>query len=502
MKIKLSQIKEIIEGAIVLFNGREIDVTSICYDSRQVTDGALFVAIKGEKTDGHQFVHDAFKRGAIALVTQRKIDTAVNLPQIIVPDSRLVLSMLSHKFYNNPSEKIKVIGITGTTGKTTVAYLIRAILEAAGNKVGMLGTISYSIGTREIPALMTTPESYEIAGYLAEMASQGLGYAVMEVSSHSLVQNRVHDIKFASAVFTNLGRDHLDFHKTVEGYRNAKSILFRKLSSESKAVLNDDDSSSVYFESLTKAKVLKYGLKGKSEFNAEIKSSSLEGLSLIIHTPEDKFEIKSSLIGRHNAYNILSAVTATYSVGVKDSHVIAKGVESVKSVRGRLEIVETKKPFKVLVDFAHTPDALEKSLESLKGLVKGKLIVVFGCGGDRDKGKRPLMGKAVENYADIMVLTSDNPRSEEPEAIIKDIEKGLTGKTKYEVEPDRRKAIEKALNMAKSGDLILIAGKGHETYQIFKDTVKPFDDREVVQEILGLRSNSPADKFARIKMLL
>ncbi|MBI4833978.1 MAG: UDP-N-acetylmuramoyl-L-alanyl-D-glutamate--2,6-diaminopimelate ligase [Planctomycetes bacterium] len=483
--MKFSQIKKIIPKHQVVSNGRDFEITSVCYDSRQATPGALFVTIKGEATDGHSFIPEAIKRGVAAIITQKKTDTDTNIPQIVVPDTRLALAVISHEFYNQPSSKLKVIGITGTNGKTTTACLIRSVLEAAGNKVGQLGTISYSIGSREIPAPITTPESCDIAYYLSEMFSAGLNYAVMEASSHSLVQKRVYGIKFVAGVFTNLGRDHLDYHKNTDEYLKAKAILFRELPEESTALLNADDPSSNYLESITKARVLKYGLTQKSGFSAQIKSNSLSGLSLIINSPVGEFTVESPLIGQHNAYNILSAVATVYSLGITNADTIAKGIARLKSVRGRLESVRTDKPFSVMVDFAHTPDALEQTLSSLKPLVKGKLIVLFGCGGDRDKGKRPLMAKAVEQYADMMVLTSDNPRSEDPMAIIEDIKKGLTTQN-YIVEADRRRAIEKALDSAKEGDLVLIAGKGHETYQIFKNTIKPFDDKAVVEEILGL----------------
>jgi UDP-N-acetylmuramoyl-L-alanyl-D-glutamate--2,6-diaminopimelate ligase len=495
--------------------GRDCEITSVCYDSRKVSPGALFVAIKGEATDGHRFIPEAIKRGASAIITQQKTDTDTTIPQLVVPDTRAALAIISHEFYNQPSSKLKVIGITGTNGKTTTACLIRSILEAAGNKVGQLGTISYSIGSREIPAPITTPESCDIAYYLSEMLSSGLNYAVMEASSHSLVQKRVHGINFVSGVFTNLGRDHMDYHKNTDEYRKAKSILFRELSEKSTALLNADDPASEYIESVTKARVLKYGLptgqaglSENSQFTAEVTENSLDGLKININTPGDKISVSSPLIGQHNAYNILAAVATIYSLGITDAEIIAKGIANLKSVRGRMEMVETKHPIsarggsafggQVMVDFAHTPNALEQTLASLKPLVRGKLIVLFGCGGDRDKGKRPLMAKAVEQYADMMVLTSDNPRSEEPMAIIEDIKKGLT-KQNYILETDRRKAIEKALDLAKEGDLVLIAGKGHETYQIFKNTIKPFDDKAIVEEILGVTPKKPP---SGLRMLL
>ena len=507
--LKLNQIKELLPEALIA-HPKDIEFSQIAYDSRQVKSGCLFVAIKGEKLDGHRFIPEAIQQGAVAIVTRKLLTTGISIPQIVVPDTRRTLAVLAHHFYGQPSRKIKVIGITGTNGKTTTAYLTRAILEAAPMSigVGLLGTISYSIGKREIPAPITTPESADLAGYLAEMVSLGLQYAVIEVSSHSLIQKRVYGIDFAAGVFTNLGRDHLDFHKNIKQYRKAKSILFRQLPKSSIAVLNLDDPASKYFQPVIKARVFHYGFTvngstSRPPFNIEIASNTLNGLALRLHTPTGEIAVSSSLIGQHNAYNILAAVTTTYALGITDPQIIQQGVTSVKSVPGRLENVETNRPFKVLVDFAHTPNALEATLTSLKPLVYERLIVVFGCGGDRDRGKRPLMGKVAEKYADSIILTSDNPRSEDPRNIIRDIEKGLSRRKKYYIYPDRREAIEQALALVKPGDLILIAGKGHETYQISKDTVRPFDDRKVVSEILG-RAPHPKtlNQTARLVVLL
>jgi UDP-N-acetylmuramoyl-L-alanyl-D-glutamate--2,6-diaminopimelate ligase len=387
---------------------------------------------------------------------------------------------------------------------------LKSILEKAGNKVGLLGTIEYIIGERQIPAPVTTPESYDLQHYFSQMLKEKINYAVMEVSSHSLILNRVFGVKFNRAVFTNITRDHLDFHKTSNRYRQAKGILFERLSSDNMAVLNLDDPASKYYANRTPAQIMWYHLIGKpparmirsggyfgtsrkikpsstittSLVQAEIEGSSLQGNSIILKTPIGEISINSPLIGQYNVYNILAASAAAISLGIS-VNIIKEGIESVNMMRGRLELVETNTDYSVMVDFAHTDDALRNILCSLKPIVKGRIITVFGCGGDRDRGKRPLMGKVVSKYSDLFVITSDNPRSEDPLKIIKDIKRGIKRKKGYYIEPDRYEAIKKALSLARENDLVLIAGKGHETYQIFKDTVKPFDDCETVKSILS-----------------
>ncbi|MCK5578389.1 MAG: UDP-N-acetylmuramoyl-L-alanyl-D-glutamate--2,6-diaminopimelate ligase [Planctomycetes bacterium] len=480
--MKLSSLKKILPQAEFV-NFQDIDFTDISYDSRQAKPGNLFVAIPGTKKDGQSFIGEAIHRGCVAFVTKIKSDLHPNIPQIVSTDPRQALAAISNSFYQNPDSKLKVIGITGTNGKTTTAYLLKSILEAGGGKVGQLGTIAYHLGPREIPAPLTTPESYEINKFLAEMVSLGLTHAVMEVSSHALIQQRVSRINLAQAIFTNLGRDHFDYHRTLKEYRNAKSLLFKYLSTRAGAILNRDDENSDYFAGLTKGQITWYGLEKEADVTAEIKQISLTGSELTLRLPGVELPLRTKLIGRHNVYNILAAAAGAVSLGIKPE-MIGRGIEAVSGVRGRLELIPNDRDFQVMVDFAHTAGALENVLTVLKKLVSGRLIVVFGAGGDRDKGKRPIMGETAARHADVVVLTSDNPRSEDPKKIIEDIKKGLPEKCRYYTYPDRQEAIVRALALARPKDLVLLAGKGHETYQIFKDTVKPFDDRAVARQIL------------------
>ena len=522
--MELSELKPILLGlkGTRLYNFRNLEIKGVSYNSKQVKPGDLFVAIPGAKTDGAYFIPEALQRGAVAVISSQKLNLFTMVPYIRVADPRAALALASNHFFHYPSRKLKVIGITGTNGKTTTAYLIKSILEqvnphtkgfgvGASHKTGLIGTIEYLIGERHIPAPVTTPQSYDLQNYFAQMLKDGAKYAVMEVSSHSLVQKRVLGIDFHRAIFTNLTRDHLDFHKTPNQYKQAKAILFKNLSSQSIAILNADDPVSKYYAKITPAQVVWYNLisptsiksphppfakgeKGGLEkvrikgfrgiiIQAQILSSSLYGNTILLKTPIGETTIQSPLIGRHNVYNILAAATTAVSLGVPVD-TIREGVEQFKMMRGRLETIPNSMSYTVMVDFGHTEDALKNVLLSLKPLVKGRIITVFGCGGDRDRGKRPLMGRVVSKLSDLFVITSDNPRSEDPLKIIKDIKKGIRRKGGYYVESDRYEAIKKALTLARQGDLVLIAGKGHETYQIFKDTVKPFDDREVVKQLL------------------
>jgi UDP-N-acetylmuramoyl-L-alanyl-D-glutamate--2,6-diaminopimelate ligase len=493
--MELSELKPILlklKGT-KLYNFRNLEIKGVSYNSKQVKPGDLFVAIPGAKTDGAYFIPEALQRGAVAVISNKKLNLFTMVPYIRVTDPRAALALASNHFFHYPSRKLKVIGITGTNGKTTTAYLIKSILERTGHKTGLIGTIEYLIGTRQIPASVTTPQSYDLQNYFAQMLKDGAKYGVMEVSSHSLVQKRVLGINFHRAIFTNLTRDHLDFHKTPNQYKQAKAILFKNLSPESITILNADDPVSRYYAKITPAQTIWYHIIGHPTkiklpsttpiIQAEIKESSLYGNTILLKTPIGETTIQSPLIGRHNVYNILAAAATAVSLGVP-VETIREGIEQFKVMRGRMETIPTSTGYTVMVDFGHTEDALKNVLLSLKPLVKGRIITVFGCGGDRDRGKRSLMGKVVSKLSDLFVITSDNPRSEDPLKIIKNIRKGIRRKSGYYTEPDRYEAIKKALSLAQSGDLVLIAGKGHETYQIFKDTVKPFDDREVVKQLL------------------
>ena len=497
--MELSELKPIllkIKGS-KLYNFRNLTIKGISYNSKQVKPGDLFVAIPGAKTDGAYFIPEALQRGAVAVISNKKLNLFTMVPYIRVSDPRAALALASNHFFNYPSRKLKIIGITGTNGKTTTAYLIKSILEQAHHKSGLIGTIEYLIGDRQIPASVTTPQSHDLQNYFAQMLKDGAKYGVMEVSSHALVQKRVLCIDFHRAIFTNLTRDHLDFHKTPTQYKQAKAILFNNLSSGSIAILNADDPVSKYYAAKTQAQIIFYSLldrnglervksrrmSGFTSIQAEINESSLYGNMLILSTPIGETTIQSPLIGRHNVYNILAAAATAVSLGVP-VETIREGIEQFRVMRGRMETIPTNTGYTVMIDFGHTEDALKNVLSSLRPLVKGRIITVFGCGGDRDKGKRPLMGKIVSKLSDLFVITSDNPRSEDPLKIIKDIKKGIKRKSGYYNEPDRYEAIKKALSLARQDDLVLIAGKGHETYQIFKDTVKPFDDREIVKQLL------------------
>ena len=482
--MKLSRLCSALYGleGVRVFDFQERDITGVAYDSRNVRPGYLFVAMPGSKADGHTFLLEAVERGAVALVTEKLVRlpgmdaTAGGLTRIVVPSSRKALACLSSRFYGEPSKYLTFIGITGTNGKTTVSYLLHSILEAAGNKVGLIETSACFAGQRCIP------ESLELHRILREMLNSGITHVVMEVSSHALVQHRVHGIDFKVAIFTNLSQEHLDYHKDMETYREAKAVLFRSLSPEAVAVLNAEDSASQYLAQQTRAQVLWYYPKANKGIRGEVLSTSLEETEVMLSDGKEELPVKSPLIGKYNFYNLLAASTAASALGIRLTG-IKKGIESLECPPGRLERIP-RAGFHVFIDCAHTPHALEALLETLRPLVENRLLLVFGCGGDRDRGKRPLMGQMAERYADRFWLTSDNPRSEPPMQIIKEIERGISGKS-YRVEPDRRLAIEQALSQAVRGDVVLIAGKGHEQTQDLGKLVIPFDDREVVGQVLS-----------------
>jgi UDP-N-acetylmuramoyl-L-alanyl-D-glutamate--2,6-diaminopimelate ligase len=473
-----------------------IEIKDIAYDSRKVGEGSLFVAIKGYNSDGHDHIQDAVKRGAIAIVGEKldheTLDSRFPTAFITVPDSRRALALISDKFYGHPSGVLKLIGITGTNGKTTTSYLIKSILDAAQKKVGLLGTINYIIKTDVIlPASFTTPEALELQGYLKDILAGGAEYAVLEVSSHSLALQRVVGCEFEVAIFTNLSRDHLDFHGTMEEYFKAKMRLFDYLRPAGIAVINIDNPEGRMIAEGLKGRVVSFGLSEKAEIKASGIVSDLRGLFLEVKWPEGSIGIESPLLGVHNVHNILAAAGAALGLGISPSK-IKEGIEKMKGVPGRFERIEEGQDFTVVVDYAHTEDALRRVLLTARELIKeqrerqGKIITVFGCGGDRDRGKRPKMGEVAASLSDLAIITSDNPRSEDPLNIIKEIERGITaaGLSNYTVLPDRREAISKAIDMAEKGDFILIAGKGHEDYQIIGDKRYPFDDRKVVGEMI------------------
>jgi UDP-N-acetylmuramoyl-L-alanyl-D-glutamate--2,6-diaminopimelate ligase len=477
--MKLTELRATLNGARTYhFSDREI--RGVIHDSRRMKKDFIFVAIKGAKFDGHDFAKEAVERGAVAVIAERKLDLPETVTQIVVTNARLALAALAARFYGDPSTKMRVVGVTGTNGKTTTTHLIKHIVEATGEQAGLIGTVGYKIGERELPPTTTTPESIDLQGYLAEMVSANIRHAAMEVSSHALLQHRVAFVRFAVGVFTNLTRDHLDYHKTLEAYLDAKARLFEGLSAEGFAVLNADDAAYATLRQRTRARVISYGINASADVTARIESVTLEGAKFELRGAFGKLEIQSPLIGKHNVYNALAATSAAFALGL-DPSVIKKGLESLRGVPGRLEPVPNSKGLNIVVDYAHTPDALENVLSALRPLVKGRMLLVFGCGGDRDRTKRPIMGGIGERLSDLLWITSDNPRTEDPMRIIGEIEAGVKDRSRYRVEPEREAAIREAVKAARPGDLVLIAGKGHERYQIFKDTIVPFDDRDVAR---------------------
>lgn len=448
----------------------DFEVEGLAYNSKDVRDNFVFFAIRGEKSDGHNFIEEAINNGAKAVVVERRFKLNVN--QIIVENTREILSKISAKFYNYPSKKLFVIGITGTNGKTTTAYITYQALNYLGYKTGLLGTVINDLITRKEEPKLTTPQSLDLQRYIFEILNSGGKFLVMEVSSHALALNRVDDVYFKVGAFTNLSIDHLDFHKTFENYINAKVKLFRMLNEDSIGIVNVDDENSCYFINSCKGKVITYGFYKDAKFKGEIIENSTNGLKIKVLNKVIKNE---NFIGEFNAYNLLCSYSILKSIGFEDDKII-DALSIVSPPKGRLERIKN-----VFIDYAHTPDALERVLKTLRNVFNKRIIVVFGAGGNRDYKKRPLMGK-VSQLADIIILTSDNPRYEEPIEIIKDIQKGLD--KVHIVEPDREKAISLAISISNNEDVILIAGKGHETYQEIKGVRYHFDDSEVVKKFL------------------
>lgn len=472
-------------------------VTAIAYDSRRVVPGSLFVAIRGFRQDGNAFVPEALSRGAVAIVSENPWPPDFPRAWLQVADARRALAELAAAFYDNPSRALTLIGVTGTNGKTTTTYLIDAVIRAAGERSARLGTTTYKIGDEEIPAERTTPEAPEIQGFLRRAVEAGCRYAVLEVSSHALELKRVHGCEFTVAVFTNLTPEHLDFHGTMEAYFAAKRKLFDGTLGKAPkiAVLNGEDPRAPDLAAVSRGSVLTYGETSGDVFARDV-AFSLEGMRLTARTPQGDVTLRSRLLGRPNVRNILAAVATGLALGIS-LETIAKGIEMCSHVPGRLEIVsEPEHPLLVIVDYAHTEDALRNLLHTAHDLrralsTEGRLLTVFGCGGDRDRRKRAPMGEIAGALSHLVIVTSDNPRSEDPEAILAEIEVGLMRtSTPYLKIVDRGEAIRMAIALAEPGDIVLIAGKGHETYQVLKDRIIPFDDREVARAALRERFGS------------
>jgi len=463
----------------------DVDINKINYDSRKVENLDIFVCIKGYATDGHKYIDKAIENGAKVIVIQDSVEIKdKNISVIKCADTRKALALMGSNYYDNPSSKMKIIGITGTNGKTTTAFMIKDILEANNKKVGLIGTIANYIGNEKINTERTTPESLELQELFFNMVNRGVEYCIMEVSSHSLELDRVYGVKFEIGIFTNLTRDHLDFHKTFENYYKAKFKLFERCRIK---VINIDDNYGKQvindLNDLKADKVYSFSVKDHSKFKAFDEEMGSRNIKFKLNLEKGE-QFILNIPGEYNIYNSLGAIVACFKLGTP-VEIIKNGIEKVV-VPGRCERVanEYNLPYEIIIDYAHTPDGLDNILKTAKAFTRGKLISLFGCGGDRDKVKRPQMGKISIDVADITIITSDNPRSEEPMDIIKDIEAGLNN-DKYIVIENRKEAIKKAINIANEGDVIVIAGKGHETYQILKNETIHFDEREVVKEILN-----------------
>ncbi|HUK15946.1 MAG TPA: UDP-N-acetylmuramoyl-L-alanyl-D-glutamate--2,6-diaminopimelate ligase [Bryobacteraceae bacterium] len=456
------------------------------YDSRRVRPGYLFFAFPGAHADGRQFAQDALARGAVAVLSESEAPETLKDRWLRVEHGRQALSLAARNFYGKPDERLGLTGITGTNGKTTTGFLIDSVLRAAGHTTALIGTIEYHLAGRTLPAVNTTPESLDLLRLLSELAAEGGSHATMEVSSHALELGRVYGLHFHTAVFTNLTRDHLDFHGTMEAYFAAKQKLMEGAGGPPPvfAVLNRDDAHARRLRLHPKTKVLWYGLGADPDLRARHISSGFHGLKFDVQYGKQRFAVESPLIGKINVYNILAACGAGLSYGIAPD-AIARGIAQLRAVPGRFERVDEGQPFVVVVDYAHTDDALRNTIAVARSLDPKRVITLFGCGGDRDRSKRPLMGQAAAEASDFVVLTSDNPRSEDPLTIMNDALVGIRRvDVPHIVEPDRATAIARALKEAREGDIVILAGKGHETYQVLKDKTIAFDDRAVAREVL------------------
>jgi UDP-N-acetylmuramoyl-L-alanyl-D-glutamate--2,6-diaminopimelate ligase len=483
------------EGEVLALKGSlERPISGLVMDSRRVVPGNLFFALPGARADGLSFVDEAVSRGASAIVAQKiPAHPPAKVTFIQVADARVMLARVAQRFYKFPDRSLSVVGVTGTNGKTTVTHLVRTFLNGS-ERVGLLGTISYDLGARTVPSFRTTPEALDIYGMLAQMRDAGCRNAVMEVSSHGIAQQRVLGLEFAAAVFTNLTRDHLDFHGSLESYFEVKSRLFTGGVGHvpKVAVVNIDDP---YGEGLAKkiaaeapsARVVTFGENPRADVRAESVVLNFTDTAFRLAWPGGTTMVASPLIGRYNVSNVLAAAATAWGLGRDPSTFMAR-LRDFKGVPGRMERIEEGQPFNVLVDYAHTDDALRNALGMLKAITPGRLLVVFGCGGNRDRTKRPRMVTAVQEFADFAFATADNPRGEPLERIFADMREGVADPSKISWVDDRRRAISLALDAAKAGDSLLIAGKGHEGYQEFADTVVPFDDRQVVRELIGVKA--------------
>ncbi len=478
-------LEELLSGieTIEISGDLSCEISSIEYDSRRVTPGALFVALPGEHVDGSGYIEEAAQRGAVAVLTQTPCALGGSFPCVRVLNARRAMAQLATAFHNHPARKLSTVGITGTNGKTTVSFMLREIFKAAGKRPGLLGTVRYEIGDRVLPATRTTPEAPDIQSMLAQMERSDCDSVIMEISSHALDQYRVEGIEFDAAIFTNLTQDHLDYHGTLENYFEVKSRLFSKI--RGRAIVNRDDAwgRRLIDEVCREDQCIGYGFDEGANVRGFDAQTNANGSRMRVESPWGGVEISLKLIGRFNLSNALAAFAAAASLGVS-IEVIAQALGGMENVPGRLEAIPGRKGKRVYVDYAHTDDALRNVLEALREITPGRLVVVFGCGGNRDRGKRRLMGEVASRLADYAIITNDNPRTEIPEKISADIASGFDSDRKYEVVLDRRTAIARGIELIGKKDVLLVAGKGHETTQEFNGTIVPFDDRETVREAL------------------
>ncbi|WP_163536715.1 UDP-N-acetylmuramoyl-L-alanyl-D-glutamate--2,6-diaminopimelate ligase [Gracilibacillus sp. YIM 98692] len=463
-----------------------ITINSIEMDHREVKQGSLFICVKGFTVDGHDYAQAAVERGAVAVISEKKME--LSSPVIEVPDTKKALPLLANQFYDQPTKQFSLIGVTGTNGKTTVSHLINEMFENASYNTGLIGTIQMKINQQTSPVKNTTPDALFLQKSFNEMVENDVDVATMEVSSHALDQGRVHGCLFDMAVFTNLSQDHLDYHNTMDQYLFAKSLLFSQLGNEylssrpKYAIINVDDTNALFLIKSTAQPVVTYGIKNEADFYASEVTLHANGSSFVMHTPLGNLFIRSHLMGNFSIYNMLAAAASAYYAGIS-LDMIKQVLEQTTGVKGRFQPIKNNKGIGVIVDYAHTPDSLENVLDTIQRFSNGNVRVIIGCGGDRDKAKRPLMAEVACRYADEAIFTSDNPRSESPGAIIDDMVDSLTYQN-YTIQLDRRKAIKTAIESAKEGDVVLIAGKGHETYQIIGDKVINFDDEQVALSYL------------------
>ena len=476
------KLMQLLENVVVkeIIGSEHLNISGIAFSSLEVKPGNIFVCISGFKTDGHDYAEDAIQRGAIAVLAEKDISD-LGVTCIVTDNTRKALAQVAANFYEHPEKSFCLIGITGTNGKTTTTYLVKSVLESLGKTVGLIGTNQNMIGTEVIPSKHTTPDSLELMQLFAKMREKKADYVVMEVSSHSLSLDRVTACTFDVGAITNITQDHLDFHKTMENYLEAKGILYKITKS---GIVNADDMSASYLLENSKCEsMLTYGIENECDMRATNVELSEKGVSFDLTFENKNYQVELSIPGEFSVYNALTALSCLVSAGISMNDAV-NGLKTARGVKGRVEVIETGRGFSVIIDYAHTPDGLYNVIKTIRGFCKGRIITLFGCGGDRDSDKRPKMGKIAATLSDYCVVTSDNPRSEDPEKIIMQIVEGMKDGCEYSVVVNRFSAIECALDMAKQGDVVLLAGKGHETYQILADRTIDFDEREIVNKLL------------------